>query len=269
MSSSKTPTRAGDILTLLAAKHASDVFVPQCKDGMTVEGHVQFDAWAMKRSWTRPCTDGYEIKVSRSDFLRDDKWRAYLPFCNQFWFACPAKLIAPEELPPDVGLLRVSSTGGSFFTKRKAVWRKVEIAESLWKYIVMCRAQISHTYPSGPNDNEQYWRQWLAQKEEGRELGGRVAEAIRVRVAKTESENKLLKKQMATYDDVRTMLVKLGVSPDSPWCNYEAEQKVKDARQIVPPDLIRRLRDLSKTAKDVADKLSQATGTKDDPDEQP
>lgn len=263
------PKSAADIVALLAAKHAADVFVPQCKSGQTAEGHCQLDAWAMKRSWSQPCVDGYEVKVARSDFLRDNKWRAYLPLCNQFWFVCPAKLIAPEELPPDVGLLWVSSTGNSLFTKRKAVWRQVEIPESLWKYIVMCRAQISHTYPFTPNDNEQYWKQWLAQKEEGRDLGGRVAETIRARVAKTETENERLKKLMKTYDDVRAMLTKLGVDPDGSWCHYEAEQKVKEAKEIVPPDLILSLRTLSREAKDVADRLSQATGAKEDADEQP
>ncbi|WP_208112793.1 MmcB family DNA repair protein [Aureibacillus halotolerans] len=44
----------------------------------------------------------YEIKVSRSDFLRDDKWPAYKNQCHRFFFVCPKDLIKPEELPDEV-----------------------------------------------------------------------------------------------------------------------------------------------------------------------
>ena len=72
--------RASDLLALLAKKHSADVFVPECKTGGTWAGtHLRLDAWAMRRSWTHPTVWGYEIKVSRSDFLSDDKWVGYLP----------------------------------------------------------------------------------------------------------------------------------------------------------------------------------------------
>lgn len=49
---------------------------------------------------------GFEIKASRRDFLRDDKWVGYLPYFNFFWFAIPEPgIVLPGDLPEDIGLL--------------------------------------------------------------------------------------------------------------------------------------------------------------------
>ncbi|HEY0797748.1 MAG TPA: MmcB family DNA repair protein [Candidatus Baltobacteraceae bacterium] len=47
----------------------------------------------------------YEIKSSRADFLRDDKWERYLPFCTHFAFVAPAGMIARWELNREIGLI--------------------------------------------------------------------------------------------------------------------------------------------------------------------
>jgi hypothetical protein len=74
--------KSNDILKLLSEKHSEDVFVPECKNGSTwLSTHLRLDAWVMNRSWTKLKFTGYEIKVSRQDFLRDDthdiKWHNY------------------------------------------------------------------------------------------------------------------------------------------------------------------------------------------------
>lgn len=63
------------IVALLAARHVNDVFIPECKDGPTQSGsHLRMDAWAMNKSWAHPCAIGYEVKVTRADFIGDNKW---------------------------------------------------------------------------------------------------------------------------------------------------------------------------------------------------
>lgn len=47
-----------------------------------------------KKRWIR----GFEIKCSRSDFARDDKWMFYSQFCSALSIACPQDLVRPEEL---------------------------------------------------------------------------------------------------------------------------------------------------------------------------
>jgi hypothetical protein len=50
---------------------------------------------------------GFEIKSTRKDFRRDEKWSLYLPYLNYFYFATYGSFIKPEELPEGVGLLEL------------------------------------------------------------------------------------------------------------------------------------------------------------------
>ncbi len=150
--------KAGEILELLRCRHSRDIFVCECKNGPSqCKSHLRMDAWAMKPSWANPCATVYEIKVARSDFLRDDKWRAYLPYCNQFYFVCPAKLIKPEELPGEAGLICVASTGTKLYTKKKAPYRAAEIPEELYRYLLFARAVIETEYHVPRDATREFW----------------------------------------------------------------------------------------------------------------
>jgi len=54
-----------------------------------------------------------EIKSCRGDYLSDDKWREYLPWCDRFLFAIPPEM-DPSPLPPDEGLIVADPWGGEF-----------------------------------------------------------------------------------------------------------------------------------------------------------
>jgi hypothetical protein len=51
----------------------------------------------------------FEVKVARGDWLKElkdpSKRRMGLMFSNEFFFVAPKGLIAPEELPPECGLM--------------------------------------------------------------------------------------------------------------------------------------------------------------------
>lgn len=49
----------------------------------------------------------FEIKTSRNDFLRDDKWEKYLDYCEYFAFVCPKDVIKESELPEKIGLVYI------------------------------------------------------------------------------------------------------------------------------------------------------------------
>src|SRR3954468_13890300 len=58
---------------------------------------------------------GYEIKVSRGDFLNELR-RPYkrmnaVGLCHEFYFATPVGLVREEEIPADCGLVEVHDTG--------------------------------------------------------------------------------------------------------------------------------------------------------------
>lgn len=65
----------------------------------------RFDLFYFQR-WNRE-TKGYEIKISRADFLADKKWQEYLKYCTFFYFIAPEGIIKKEELPENVGLIEI------------------------------------------------------------------------------------------------------------------------------------------------------------------
>lgn len=133
---------AKQISALLAERHRDDVFVPECNLGSAWERCPRMDAWAMRKSWSKPNVWGYEIKVSRGDFLQDGKWHEYLPYCNQFAWVCPWGLIQPNEVGEGAGLIYVTKTGTRLMTKVKPVRRDVQIPDEIFRYVLMSRAQI-------------------------------------------------------------------------------------------------------------------------------
>ena len=187
------------ILSLLRKKHEQDIFVSECKTGASGNGLRILDAWAMKRSWSPTQTIGYEIKVSRSDFLNDTKWEEYLKYCNSFYFVCPRGLISIDELPENVGLMYIASTGTRLVTKRKAVRREIEIPNKIFMYILMWRADIVHSTwnPRSRGIGREFWEKWLEKKRIDREFGRSVSieiqRTIREKVDKVNQDNEALR----------------------------------------------------------------------------
>jgi hypothetical protein len=254
---------AGQLLRLLETRHSQDVFIPECKDGPTQMGsHRRLDAWVMRRSWTRPLVIGYEIKVSRGDFLQDSKWPAYLGMCNELWFVCPSGMIAPTELPAEVGLLWASKTGTRLFAKKKAPLRQVEIPESLWRYILMCRTRVTIETADGQGGRE-YWARWLEDRNIDREFGRRVSVAIRGRVAAeieaVAAENAKLRRKMSEYDDIRRTLVGLGIDPDGHRVgSWDVRQRIQAQRDLVDPRLMAEAKRVSEQLGIMLENLEQA-----------
>lgn len=151
----KVPTMSSQhIMDVLASQHTKDVFVAECKDGPSwLGGHARMDAWVMNRSWSRLCFTGYDVKVSRADFKRDEKWHSYLGSCNQLYFVCPKGMIDPSEVPGEVGLKYC--TEGRATTVKKAAHREVIPPMELFCYILMCRTRIVSPHYHEPDTHEE------------------------------------------------------------------------------------------------------------------
>lgn len=151
---------------LLSLKHGEDFFACEVKTGPSYgEGLGIIDAWAMKKSWAHPQITGYEIKISRQDFLKDDKWRKYLDYCNVFYFVCPKDIIKPGELPDGIGLMNVSK---GLRIVRKAAYRDIKIHENIFRYILMNKIE-SDRYPF--HDSKlSYWQDYIAGKKTSKDL---------------------------------------------------------------------------------------------------
>jgi len=72
-------------------------------------GSGRADVVAVKpHQYVRFALQVYDVKVSRSDFLRDvngNKWRQYLRVCHRFYFALPSGLVKTAEIPEEAGLI--------------------------------------------------------------------------------------------------------------------------------------------------------------------
>lgn len=111
---------AAVVKELLRLRHAEPVgawaYFPEFTPGIGYASpgvETRIDAWAMN-VWPSNgyTTIAYEIKVSRSDFLRElkdpDKRAWALRFSDEFYFVAPRHLIHPKELPPECGLIEVT-----------------------------------------------------------------------------------------------------------------------------------------------------------------
>ncbi|WP_082198153.1 MmcB family DNA repair protein [Bacillus sp. FJAT-26390] len=170
--------KAEHIKQALASKHSDDLFMTEVKTGRTWNNSelLKFDAFAMKKSWANPCIYGYEVKVSRADFLKDQKWPGYMAYCHRFAFVCPKGLIQPEELPDEVGLIWFYPDSGALRSARPAKHRIVDIPSDLYQYILMSRID-SDRLPFYSSARE-YFEAWIADKKDRRMLGAYVSEKL-------------------------------------------------------------------------------------------
>ncbi len=237
--------RASELLKLLDVKHNKDVFIPECKTGPThyADSCPRLDAWAMKRSWANFRTYGYEIKISRQDFLGDDKWRQYLDFCTDFYFVAPQGLIDPNELPPEAGLIVASKNLVRLFTKKKAPSRDVALDPYLCQYILQSRVSIRDEYVD--RSKKIYWQNWLKRKKIDREFGWNVSkklqETIENEIEKVKDKNREIRAESERLKPVKKLLIELGIDTNHLY-SYRLKEEIQAAekriRTAIPTDLI-------------------------------
>lgn len=235
---------ASRVLRLLAAKHSKDVFVAECKDGPTqsVRNHVRLDAWVMPRSWAHPEITAYEIKISRNDFLRDEKWQKYLELCHSLYFVAPKGVVDKFELPAEVGLLEVSANAKRLYTRKKAALRtEVVIPESLFRYVLMCRATIGEQV-STKADRLAHWKDWLELKQAGVDLGNLVSGRIAGVVREVNSDNLRLRRENESYAAIKKILDAAGIGNAQDWyARAELGRRLKNMRSGATEGLRRQL----------------------------
>lgn len=179
--------KSHEVKQAIAKRHRDDMFFTEVKDGPTqvVHHHSKIDALAIKMSWTNFTITGYEVKVSRSDFLRDEKWRAYLPMCNQLYFAVAPGVCDVSEIPDVCGLVAVTPKGG-LRTVRKAPWREIDMPTSMFIYLMFTyigpsRLMENRYARSGRllrEDDLEVYRNYLADKADMKELGRKLGRKL-------------------------------------------------------------------------------------------
>ena len=174
---------AEKIIMLLSKRHKGDVFIPQCKDGASQsrDHFKQIDALAFVPTWTRNEVHGYEVKVSRADFLHDQKMAGYLEMCSCFWIVCPPEVCDLSEIPAQAGLINVTKNGTGLRTIKKAPIRQVAIPEDVYRYVLYHRVRPRGMQHDGEIDYSlrlEAWREFLAQDLEKKDISWRVNHKI-------------------------------------------------------------------------------------------
>ena len=93
----------------------------------------------ISRRWIR----GFEIKVNRADFIKDDKWTLYSEFCSSLSVVCPEGLIHPEEIQKPFGLVWISQGRDRVKWKKKPVnFQRRNSLSWLWTYTHVLETEI-------------------------------------------------------------------------------------------------------------------------------
>lgn len=204
---------AADVRGLLRERHREDLIAFELATGAYGGSALRFDAWATQRSHAHPAVHGYEIKVTRADFLADQKMTGYLPYCNCMWLVCPPDVLDVNEVPAEFGLLVVASTGRRLIVRKKAPHRPMDDAKAraIYRTLLVTRARLSGNPNRGPVDDV---RDWLAgreiDREHGRALSKRLADRYGMDVLAVKDEQRALKVRMDKYDELRALLTRLG-----------------------------------------------------------
>lgn len=243
---------AGQLLELLSHKHNDDIFVPECKDGPTWYGkHFRLDAWAMNRSWASLKFTGYEIKISRSDYLNDTKKHEYLDYCNEAYLVCPREVLTNDEIPVDWGLMIPSKNVKKLYVVKKAPFRQIDPPSSLLLYILMCRSSIRQNHRE--YDKKSFWECMLKSKDNDRILGQAVSQkikrAMREQIERVESENNRLKNEYGRYDEIKKLLSEMGIN------NIDDYWKIRNFICDITPDKL--ITNLKSTADKINDTISR------------
>lgn len=228
-------TTSYDIKAALAKRHAGrEFFITECKSGPTGTGMLQFDGLAINKSWVHPCITGYEVKVSRSDFLRDNKYCGYMPFCHELYFVVPAGMIDRLELQNDIGLIYYNPATKSLITKKKALHRNIEINAYMLLYIFMNR--IDGERAPFTSSSADYWKDWLANKIDNHSLKYRVKSKLLEQIYELENESKNLSKYKELREEHNEIIKIMNKHGISTW-HHAPEALEKALSRAYPPEI--------------------------------
>ncbi len=207
--------RAGMILRALQAKHTEknvpDAFFAGVKNGPTHAARsgelLILDAVAIKKSWANPLITGYEVKVIRGDFVRDEKWHAYLQYCHQFYFVSPPGVVEPQDLPDGVGLIHYNPEKMTLRTKKKAVYKSIEIPRDMLYYLIISKVD-SDKYPFFSSKRE-YFEEYIRNKKECKRLGWRVSTKMAKDIQELAEGNEELQRKLERTDCYKEELDKI------------------------------------------------------------
>jgi hypothetical protein len=240
---------ASTLLDAIKLRHSTDLVIPECKNGPTQMGsHRRFDAWVLVRTWSPITMIGYEIKVSRSDWRRDEKLADYQGLCHQLYIVAPKGVVPVEELPESVGLIEAVGDGSRLVTRRKASRREIPLPGELLVYILMARVAPKQeddgdwASPERRREhNRQQLEQWAKTKSDRRELSYLLSEKIREQFHAQEKAIAAAEERNKELAGIRARIVELGFNPDESLSAWRVSSRLSEMAGKVGGNLPRLL----------------------------
>jgi len=194
------------------ARSNNHVYFTEVTDyGRHTDGkQARIDAIAMKISYSKMQLWGYEIKVSRHDFVADEKWHQYLEMCNSLYFVCPYGLIAKDEVPKEAGLMYITKTGGRLRTVKKAPYRTVEYRPEYFMGMIFNKCGVMHE-----QDDREYRLQRAiksaSQEEDCVQLGMQLGSELACKLREQRQEQEALEREIERLKEVAVYLEEQGI----------------------------------------------------------
>lgn len=198
-----------DIIKCLESRHARDIAYPEVN--LSSSGSRRMDYFAIKPTWSPITFIGYEVKVSRQDFLNDTKWFDYLDCCHMFYFAAPKGLINVSELPAQIGLVEYNPEKGTIRTKKRAIYRKIEhgpMLVDIMLHILMWKATAKEQ-PLPKRVRIEMWEDWLNDKDYSHEIGRKVSSKISILMREHTHKQKQKQRDKSKYENITDVYTEL------------------------------------------------------------
>lgn len=188
------------------------------------DGDLRLDGVALEWSHQAMWVHGYEIKVSRSDWLRDAKYERYRPYVDTLTLVCPKGMVARGEMPGDVGLMWYDPDKGALRVKRKPGYDALGVDTAPVKDRLLRAITRSVFYdPSvsryGRYDSaKEYAEQKRSMRYVGRVLGSTLARRVEQLERELEPDRRRRTEAKAeAYDRLTTLLDKAGFDQVGSW----------------------------------------------------
>lgn len=230
MGSTDSKVSAFDIKTALEArarKSGKAGFWPE----ITVpapDGDLRLDGVELEWSYSNMWVHGFEIKVSRSDWLRDAKYERYRKYCDTLTVVCPKGLIGRDEIPGDIGLMWYDPDKNMLRYKRKPGYDTTDKDTSILKDRLLRSIVKSVWYDSsvsryGRYDTaKDYLDQKATMKGVGRALGSKMARRLQALEEQCEPTRRQRTEAKAkAYDQLVRLLYDSGYQQIDPWSTPE------------------------------------------------
>lgn len=260
---------AYDIKMALEVHCMRDFFMTEVKSGPTQIDQYELkilDAMSIAKSWAHPCVKGFEVKISRADFLRDPKWYTYFPLVNEFYMVCPEKMIERSEIPTTCGLLWYRPHSKTILMKQKATYSGGQPTADMLMYIIMNKLSDDHR-PFFSSKAEEA-REYINEKKRNRYIGQSFGTALTKRAGELEqklADYDLLesdaKRVRATLDAIDKVLKKHDVSYWSSWDDRARAEKLDELlSRPYPKELDSIKNDIESALKIIAKLKNEKTG---------